>query len=283
MKKVAIQGQRASFHDIAARYFFGDEDIAVENCPLPFRNVFESLKNGDSEYAVVAIENSLYGSINEVYDLLLEYQPYIIGEVYLHISQNLVGLQGALIQDIKKVHSHPIALAQCEEFLDKELSEAERFEHSDTAGSISDVKKWSDTKQAAIGSRAAADLHGLSILAEDIETNKHNYTRFVILSGEKKTAPNADKTSIILNTPADTKAGSLYQALGTFAKRNLNLLMLQSRPIIGKAWHYMFYLDIAASVDYEDFQAAVQELESQGCDITILGSYKNTQNQAYKA
>lgn len=282
MKKVAIQGQSASFHDIAARRFFGD-DIETVNFDLPFRNVFDALNSGEFDHAVVAIENSLYGSINEVYDLLLEYKTCIVGEVYLHISQCLVGFPGTALTDIKEVHSHPVALAQCEDFLDDVLSQAERFEHSDTAGSVADIKQWGDPSRAAIASRAAAELHGMNVLAEEIETNKQNYTRFVVLSREQQPAQAADKTSLVLTTPADTKPGALHRALGAFAERNLNLLMLQSRPIIGKAWHYMFYVDIAAASDNPAFKEALEQLQSQGCAIELLGSYKSGQATPYKA
>lgn len=282
MLRVAIQGQAASFHDIAARHFFDDE-ITTINRDLPFRNVFTSLQDGDADYAVVAIENSLYGSINEVYDLLLEFQPSIVGEVYLQINQCLVGFPGTAIADITQVHSHPIALAQCEDFLDSTLAHAERFEHSDTSGAVADIKKWADASRAAIGSRAAADLHGMSVLATNIETNKQNYTRFVVLSNKKQASENNDKTSLILTMPADTKAGALHRALGAFAERDLNLLMLQSRPIIGKAWHYMFYVDIAAASDDPRFVAALESLAAQKCEVTLLGSYTNAQNNSYNA
>lgn len=280
--KVATQGQRASYHDIAARKFFGD-DITTVNCDLPFKNVFEQLKNGTVDAAVVAIENSLYGSINEVYDLLLTYKPTIIGEVYLHISQCLVGFPGTKIADITEVHSHPVALAQCEDYLDTTLVHAERFEHNDTAGSVSDIKEWGDPHRAAIASAAAAKHHGMAVLDTDIESNKQNYTRFVVLKMQPESVKDTDKTSLVLRTPADTKPGALHRALGTFAKRELNLLMLQSRPIIGRAWHYMFYIDIAADASGNAFQDALTELEAQGCTTTILGSYKNGQNHPYKA
>jgi prephenate dehydratase len=282
MKRIAIQGQAASFHDIAARHFFGDS-IQTINCDLPFRLTFESLNNDDVEYAVVAIENSLYGSINEVYDLLLEYKPTIIGEVYLHISQCLIGFPDTKISDIREVHSHPVALAQCEQYLDTVLSKAERFEANDTAGSVADIKDWGDATRAAIASKAAAKHHGMAILAEEIETNKQNYTRFVVLQKTQEKVENANKTSLILTMPTDTKAGALYRALGVFAQRDINLLMLQSRPIIGKAWHYLFYLDVAAAADETRFIEAVRQLEQQGCTATILGSYQNRQSTTVKA
>lgn len=280
--KVAIQGQKASFHDIAAKRFFSNK-IETINCDLPFRLVFDALTEQRADYAVVAIENSLYGSINEVYDLLLASNAQIIGEVYLQISQCLIGFPGTNVADVKEVHSHPVALSQCETYLDTKLAHAERFEHHDTAGSVADIKEWGDPSRAAIASRAAAELHGMAVLDEHIETNKQNYTRFVVLQTKPDNLDNTDKTSLVLTTPADTKPGALHRALGAFADRSLNLLMLQSRPIIGKAWHYMFYLDIAAGQDDEQFIVAISELQKQGCKVQLLGSYKNAQSATIKA
>lgn len=279
---IAIQGQHASYHDIATRRFFGD-DARTVNCNLPFRNVFEQLSSGAVDYALVAVENSLYGSINEVYDLLLEYRPVIIGEVYLQISQCLIGFPGTKVSDITAVHSHPIALAQCEEYLDATLAHAERFEQNDTAGSVADIKEWGDLHRAAIASKSAAEYHGMEVLAESIESNRENYTRFVVLSKKAKSVEDANKTSLVLHTPADTKPGALYRALGGFAERGINLLMLQSRPIAGKAWKYLFYLDVAASTEDTAFKDAIQDLKQQGCTITLLGSYVDAQSRAQKA
>jgi len=270
--KVAIQGEQASFHDIAARQFFG-QDIEILACDS-FAACFDALSSGQVDRAIVAIENSLYGSINQVYDLLLKHHFPIVGEVFLHIQQCLIGLPGAAIDSIKEVHSHPVALAQCQEYLDEQLPRAERFERGDTAASVADIKSWNDPTKAAIGGTAAAALHGMEVLAKEIETNKQNYTRFVVLQPQPANAPDADKVSLILQTPKDTKSGALYRALGVFASRELNLLLLHSRPVIGKAWHYMFYLDVAANPNSPDLQAALQELDNQGCDVKVLGSYK---------
>lgn len=268
--KVVIQGQTASFHDIAARQFLGD-DIEIVGCDT-FSQVFDSLTSGKADKAVVAIENSLFGSINEVYDLLISQKFWISGEVYLRINQCLIGLPGAKLEDIREVHSHLVALAQCEDFLDQKLPNAERFEHHDTAGSVADIIKWSDPAKAAIASAEAAKLHGAKILAKDIETNKQNYTRFVVLDKQKTEVKGANKTSLVLVT--GHKPGALYSALGTFASRKMNLTKLQSRPIIGQAWHYMFYLDVAGDANSNSFKKAAQELTSQDCQLTILGSYK---------
>ncbi len=264
---IALQGQVASFHDMAARQVYGS-DIRIKSCDT-FREVFEAVAQGQASRGLVAMENSLVGSINEVYDLLLEYRLPITGEVYLRIEQCLLGIPGSQIQTITEVHSHPVALLQCTDFLDAHLTKAERLEHADTAGSAADVKKWNNPHKAAIASSAAATLHGLDILARDIETHSENYTRFVGLSGLQ--TGSANKTSLVITT--DHTPGALYRALGSFDKQNINLTKLQSRPIIGQAWHYMFYVDVAAGINESGLKNALQELDTQKCEVTILGTY----------
>lgn len=268
MKTIAIQGQAGSFHDIAARQFFGD-DISIVSCDT-FGETFATLKHAD--FAVVAIENSLFGSINKVYDLLLKEDCWIIGEVYLRIEQCLIGWPGTKLSEISEVHSQLEALAQCEEYLDSVLPDAKRIERHDTAASVADVKAWNDPSKAAIASRAAAELHGLDVLAAEIETNPQNYTRFVVLQKNTTEPTGANKTSLVLRTDADTKSGALHHALGVFAKRGINITMLHSRPVVGKAWHYMFYIDLDTPYD-NSFKTVEQELTDQGCSVTVLGSY----------
>jgi prephenate dehydratase len=279
---IAIQGESASFHDVAARSFFGVDSDRVF-CET-FDSTFHALQDKEADFAMCAIENSLYGSINEVYDLLTAYQYTIIGEVYLRIEQCLIGLPGASIEDIETVYSHPVALAQCTEFLDKTLVKAKREEHYDTAGSVKLVKDLNNPATAAIAGREAAKLYGLQILADSIETNKENYTRFVCLArsdsadkdSEPKTVADANKTSLVMTTSDDP--GALYRALGCFAERDINISKIQSRPIIGKAWSYMFYVDALAGIDNPVLQAALHELTTQGCTVDTLGSYKNALN-----
>lgn len=268
-KKVAIQGERASFHHIAATKFFGD-DIELVCCDT-FKGVFEAIKNKSADYAVCAIENSLFGSINESYDLLVKHHFFITGEVYSRIEQCLIGFPGTKIQTIQEVYSHPVALAQCEEYLDAKLPHAKRLESHDTAASVALVKERGDKTLAAIASRKAAELYGLEVLEAEIETNEHNYTRFVILEPKPRTMPKANKTSLIIGT--SHKPGALYEALGAFAKNAINLTKLQSRPIIGKAWHYIFYVDVAAGLDDPRMAVALENLKKQDCSITVLGSY----------
>ncbi len=270
---VAIQGGPGSFHALASEQYF-DGDITLVPCDT-FSETFKALGK-TADYSVVAIENSLFGSINKVYDLLLKHRAWIIGEVYLKIEQCLVGLPGARIDQIKEVHTQAEAMAQCEEYLDTRLSAAKRVEQHDTAASVAMIKLWGDVSKAAIASRAASELHDLEVLADEIETNKQNYTRFIVLAKPGVELPNATsdgqpKTSIVLSM-AD-KPGALYHALGVFAQRNINLSKLESRPVIGKAWHYIFYLDFEAGLDNPEAKAALDELKKEGHEITVLGSY----------
>lgn len=270
MTTIAIQGVKASFHDIAAKNFFnGSERVYCDT----FADTFAALADGRADHAVVAIENSLFGSINEVYDLLLKHSFNITGEVYLRIKQCLIGFPGTKLEDVTQVYSHPVALAQCEDFLDANLPTAERNEYHDTAAAVQLVKEHGDWGSVAIASRDAAELYGMEVLAESIETNKENYTRFVVLSKSAEVSGDEDKASLVLTAPE--RPGALHSALGSFAKRSMNLSKLQSRPIIGKAWHYMFYLDMnypAAGMAIEDI---LNELKEQGCEVTLLGSYKS--------
>jgi prephenate dehydratase len=272
---IAIQGEQASFHDVAAEQFFGADTGRVFS--ETFEDAFRALHDGSADFTLCAIENSLYGSINTVYDLLTKYHCHIFGEVYLRIEQCLIGLPGTKVTDIKAVYSHPVALAQCEAYLDAILPEADRHEHHDTAGSVAFIKKLGDPAAAAIASREAAELYGLEVLAESIETNKENYTRFVCLApSEAFTPPQANKSSVVITT--SHTPGALYRALGSFAERGINISKIQSRPIIGEAWSYMFYLDVHAGIQDNVLQAAFHELATQDCTIKVLGSYTNALN-----
>lgn len=271
VKKIAIQGQRASFHDQATRLFF-KEPVELVYCHT-FKEVFAALANGQADQAVVAYENSLYGSINSVHDLLMENKFWIIGEQYLRVEFCLIGLPSAKLTDIRSVYSQNFALEECDELLETKLPQAKVYEESDTAGSVELVKQWNDLTKAAIASEEAAKLHSMQILAKNIETHHENYTRFVVLSPKKQAVSGSNKSSLVLTTHADTKPGALLRALQVFADRDINMTMLQSRPIIGKAWHYLFYIDIELGDSDQTFQPVVSELEKMGMQVTVLGSY----------
>lgn len=270
---IAIQGARASFHDIAASQYFGSDSARIY-CDS-FHDTFDALVNDEADYALCAIENSLYGSINEVYDLLVAHDFHIIGEVYLRIEQCLIGLPGALLSDIAEVHSHPVALAQCEQYLDGTLPEVTRMEYHDTAASVEMISALQDKSIAAIAGSQAAELYGMQILAHSIETDTQNYTRFVVLGKKQNDQVAMNKTSLVLRT--DNSAGALYRALGSFAKRGVNLTKLQSRPVVGAAWKYVFYIDVAIGVSDTIGIDALAELTAQNCQVAVLGSYQSGQ------
>jgi len=264
---VAIQGDIASFHHIAAnKYFEGDIDIISCNT---FSDTFVSLKNDECDFAICAIENSLFGSINETYDLLVKHKFNIVGEVYLRIKQCLIVNPGTVKKDIKTIYSHPVAFAQCEDYLDFNFPKAKKLEYHDTAASVKMIRR--DKSKAAIASIESAKLYKMDIFAKEIETNKKNYTRFIVLDKSRKVYKSANKTSLIIRT--SNKPASLYKALKVFADRSINLSKLQSRPIIGKAWHYMFYVDVQAGINDSSMKEAIDELVDQKCEVLVLGSY----------
>ena len=268
---IAIQGGPASFHDSAATHYFGTGHQRLF-CDS-FAQLFDTIQNETATVALCAIENSLYGSIPDVYDLLQRHrQIRIIGETYLRIEQCLIGVPGAELAAITEVHSHPVALAQCQDYLDAHLPDAKRVEAHDTADSVKMVRQQADIHVAAIAGAQAAELYDLPILARSIETNKQNYTRFMVLSKQPAATHATNKTSLIITTTH--QPGALQSALQAFADHGINLTKLQSRPIVGKAWHYLFYVDVEAGIRSQNFQQALALLERQNCRVDILGSYE---------
>ncbi|HMS23829.1 MAG TPA: prephenate dehydratase [Candidatus Saccharibacteria bacterium] len=270
--KVAIQGQAASYHHLAAKQFFGD-DVDILPCDT-FKTVFSAVDKNTAKYAVIAIENSLYGSINPVYDLLLKKRFWISGEIYLRIKHCLIGLPGTDKKNIREIYSQIMALAQCEVYLDENFPHAKHIEHHDTVASVELVKKLGDKTKAAIASEGSAKLHNMEILEKEIEDNKQNFTRFLVLEKGTNSVMGANKTSLALITPHSP--GALYRALGVFDKHNINLSKLQSRPIKETAWRYMFYIDVEAGLDNDKLKKALADLKTQECEIILLGCYKSS-------
>lgn len=268
---VSIQGRAGSYHDAARRQYFQNGHELL--CRDTFRDVFADVTEGRADYAVVAIENSLYGSINEVYDLLLKHRLWISGELYTRIHHCLLGTQPDLnLADISEVYSHPIAFAQCDDFLHQHLPHVLRLAEDDTALSAELIAQEATATKTAIASRQAAELHNLYVLKSDIESNGQNYTRFIVLQKEQEENSQANKSSIILRT--DHSPGALYKALGEFYEQNINLTKLESRPIIGKVWQYQFYVDFAAGLSEEHSQNVLANLRQRGCTVTELGTYR---------
>lgn len=265
---VSIQGFEGSFHQIAARQFFGKE-IGMRPCAT-FREVVETTKNGETAASVMAIENSIAGSILANYNLLHKSGLSIAGEVYLPIKQHLLVNPGVKLEDIKEVHSHPIAILQCMEFLTKynwKLVETE-----DTALSAKHIHQRKSKHIAGIAGKLAAELFNLETVAENIHTEKNNYTRFLILQKRAIDRPDADKASLSFHT--DHSRGSLARALTCIADGGINLSKLQSFPIPSNAWKYNFHADLEFD-SMEKFNEVMKNLEPVTEAIKIYGVYKN--------
>ncbi|CAN5638022.1 hypothetical protein BH23PAT2_BH23PAT2_09900 [soil metagenome] len=254
---------------VASSYF---PDTANRLYCETFEDVFTSIESGSVQYGVCAIENSLAGSINEIYDLLLTKNVRIIGEAYLKITMCLIELPGATPETITRVYSHPVALAQCHDFLDSKMPLAQRLEFHDTAGSVGLIKEKADPANAAIAGKPAAELHKLEVIASPIESDHGSATRFIILGLSSAVPDDANKTSFVITT--SHRPGALYQALGVFAKRGINLTKLQSRPLAKSTWRYMFYIDVAIGINDKRLIAALEELDDQNCKYTVIGSYR---------
>ena len=265
--KVSFQGERGAYSESAVYAFFG-ADTEVKSCK-DFKDVFESVAKQETPYGVVPVENSLEGSINQNYDLFLKFDLKVCGEVIVKIDHCLIANPGTALADIKTVYSHPQALAQCRTFLE-ELGR-ELIPTYDTAGSVKMLKEKGLKNAAAVASERAAKLYGMHILARDIADNIENYTRFFVLSKEDAAATGKDKTSIIFS--AVHAPGSLYNALGEFAKRDINLTKIESRPTKQTPWEYNFYLDFEGHRTEKRCAEALKALEKYTAFIKILGSY----------
>ncbi|MBN8577314.1 MAG: prephenate dehydratase [Cyclobacteriaceae bacterium] len=266
--RIAIQGIATSFHEVAAITYF-QQSIQTVEC-LSFHTLCESLKKGESDYAVMAIENSIAGSILPNYFLLQEYHFSIIGEVYLPIHMHLLALPGVTLQDIKSIESHPMAIRQCSDYLYK-LNGVQILESEDTALSARKVKDQKLKTTAAIANEYAAKKFGLNILEKRIETHKKNFTRFLILTRKIKTAADSNKASLCFEVA--NEVGSLAEALMTFKNNSINLSKIQSIPIIGKPSEYSIHIDVEWK-KRKSYDAAIGQVLRQVKNLNILGEYK---------
>lgn len=274
MKKVAIQGVSGAFHEIAAREFFRGEEIDILPCNT-FKELFQSLADDDSLLGIVAIENTIAGSLLQNHNLLRESGCMIIGEHKLRIEHNLAVLPGQKIEDIDEVYSHPIALMQCEDFLDGHRH-IKAIESEDTALSAKDIADNKLTRRGAICSSLAAEKYGLEIIAKGIETNKRNFTRFLIIA-EPKLAEELtkgvvlNKSSLVFTLPHEE--GSLAKVLSILSFYHVNLTKIQSLPIIGEEWKYQFYINLTFN-DYTRYRQSLEAIIPLTKDFQILGEYK---------
>ena len=273
MKRIAIQGMPGSYHDIAAHKFFKEEPIELICCNT-FEDVFAEMKRDSRVIGLVAIENTIAGSLLHNYELLRESGATIIGEHKLRISHSIMCLPEESWDDLTEVNSHPVALAQCREFL-QQHPRLKAVETEDTAGSARDISRDHLKGHAAICSKYAAELYHMKVLQEGIETNKHNFTRFLVIcdpwmADELKDRSKVNKANIVFSLPHNQ--GSLSKVLSIFSFYNINLTKIQSLPIIGREWEYLFYVDVMFD-DYLRYRQSIDAVTPLTKALKIVGEY----------
>ena len=273
--QIAIQGVKGAFHEVAARNYFGNE---IDILPmLHFSDLAEAVKNGKCDFGIMAVENTISGTIHSNLNLIREHRLVVCGEEYLRIKQNLVAMKGRSIKDLDEVHSHYMAINQTRKFF-KQHPNVHLVDSIDTALSMKEIAENKLEKRGAIGSLLAAEHYDLEVLAESIETNKKNYTRFLILKNRdswSKLPHNKASIALIL----DNHQGSLAEILSIISSNNIDLSKIESVPLVGEPWHYQFYLDILFK-DKTDYQNMINEISIKLDRIDILGKYSSG-NQSY--
>jgi prephenate dehydratase len=270
--RIAFQGERGAFSEEAAIKLLGEKITLVPR--LTFEAAFRAIFEGLADYLLAPIENSLAGSVHRSFDLLVDSNLNIIAEEIIPIAHNLIGPPGSRFDEVRVVESHPVALAQCEQFF-VEHPRLKRIATEDTAGSVRAVMLAGDVHRAAIAGRRAAEIYGGTILREHLEDNAENYTRFWLLSPSQTEPEDADKLSLFFQL--DHRPGALLHALEPFARRNINLMKIESRPVHGRPWQYRFYLDLQTARSNPEAAAALEELDKQVVELRILGSYAAAQ------
>jgi prephenate dehydratase len=279
--RVAFQGERGAFSEDAARKLLGPDVETIAN--RTFDEMFDAVSTGAADCAVAPIENSLAGSVHKNYDLLVERDLTIIGETNVRIVHNLIARAGVALADVRRVCSHPVALAQCEKFL-RANPQIEVAQAYDTAGSVKMIVESGRGDEAAIAGATAAAIYGAAILAEGIEDNPKNFTRFLLLARPDRAASiettaisNERKTSIVFRVT--NQPGSLFRALATFALRDIDLTKIESRPIEGRPWEYSFYLDLMGDRTDAPVERALAHLSEMTERIRVLGSYPKADDE----
>ena len=267
-KTAAFIGEYGAYSHKASLGYFGDE---IKPVPVQsFKDIFNAVQSGASQYGVIPLENSLSGSIHENYDLLQEYDLKIIGEITIRVKHALIAHENADKKNIKKILAPPPAFSQCKNYLDQ-YPDMQIVPVTATSSAVRHVKESGDINAAAIGSTMAAKIFNMKILEESIEDNPRNYTRFAIISREFKDIEKADKTSLVFTT--GHKPGSLFEVMKIFSEHKINLVKLESRPMPGKPWEYMFYADIEADLEKESLKSVMEELREKSATLKIIGRY----------
>ena len=265
---IVFQGVDGSYSSEVVYQCFGDkENISVQT----FEDVFKTVMQTEGAFGILPIENSSTGAITEVFNLLSKYNLYIFAEKIIKIDHNLLGIPSARIEDIEEIYSHPQAFMQSSEYLDT-LTGVKQIPYYNTAISAKRIAELGDKKCAAIGSQAAAKLYGLNILRENINNNANNFTRFIIVSKDMIIPGNAEKVSVMFAVPHES--GALMRCLRAFAKKELNLIKLESRPHPDKAWQYMFFADFEVDFNKTDIADILPYIMKETLDFKFLGNYK---------
>jgi prephenate dehydratase len=266
--KVAYQGETGAFSEQAAHKVFGG-DLRAVPCSSS-EDVFNAVVRRRAEYAVIPIENSLAGSIYQNFDLLARHSLVVVAETSLRIEHNLIAHRGAGLRQIRQVYSHPAALNQCSRFLRRHKS-LEQISFYNTAGSVKYIRERGLKQAAAIASTAAARIYGMKIVRRGIEDYPENYTRFLVLARKGRIPPGGGKTSIVFGL--ENEPGVLFRALSVFALRNIDLMKIESRPIRGKPWEYLFYIDLMSDIRSRHCSHALRHLRELAPYLKVLGSY----------
>ena len=266
--RVVFQGVEGADSQAAMKKYFPDNENNFH--VTTFREAMEAIEEGAADFAVLPIENSSAGAVNEVYDLLVEFENYIVGETFLPIENTLAGLPGTTLSQIERVYSKAEALMQTSRFLEKH-GDWQQISVSNTAAAAKKVLKEQDHSQAAVCSAYAAQVYGLSVLAEDINDETNNVTRFIIVTNQKIFTPDASKISICFELPH--QSGSLYQILSHFIYNDLNMTKIESRPVEGKSWEYRFFVDFEGNLEQPGVKNAIRGLREEARNLKILGNY----------
>lgn len=270
--KIVFQGIEGAYTELALKQYFGEnaDSYHVDT----WRDAMEALKNGEADYAVLPIENSSAGIVSENYDLMVEYDNYIVGEQIIRIDHALLGLPEAEIEDITDIYSHPQALMQCSKYLEDNRN-WEKHSMKNTAMSAQKIKEDGQISKAAIASVLTADIYRLKVLDKAIQNNKNNYTKFIIVTNQKIFEKKANKISLSFEIPH--KSGSLYHKLSHFIYNGINMNKIESRPVQGKAWEYRFFVDIEGNLNDAAVQNALKGLEEETIRLKVLGNYASTE------
>lgn len=268
--RVAFQGERGAFSEEAAIGLIGERCKPVSRAT--FDSLFTAIDEDDADYVLVPLENSLVGSVDRCYDLLLESSLNIVAEIVWPISHFLIGCQGASLETIETVESHPVALAQCQRFFAAHPN-LNRVATDDTAGSVRRVVESGDTTRAAIAGMCAGNVYGGIVLQKHLEDDNENYTRFVLLGRNREASDRGDRISVIVRLA--NRPGALHDALRPFVRRGIDLLRIESRPMKRRPWQYYFYLDLRAPANPGELQSALEDLRENAEEVRYLGRYSS--------